>query len=143
MLGILLLTLRELTAKKITLGLFLVSTLVWVMLSFALNLDIIDGSLAGIRIFGRNAMNQNDEPEDLENQTDDVENPLDLLTKFVIGAEQGVAGASYWMGILLALFATAPLINSMLERGRIDLLLSKPIGRSTVLTSHLILIMAS
>ncbi len=129
MLGILFLTLRELTAKKITLGLFLVSTLIWVMLSFALNLDIIDGSLAGLRIFGQNAM-----PDGVEN----ADNPIDTLTRFVVGAEQAVAGASYWMGILLALFATAPLINGMLERGRIDLLLSKPISRSALLGSHLL-----
>ena len=133
MIGIILLTLRELTAKKITLGLFLVSTLVWVMLSFALNLDIVDGTLAGMRIFGQDAMDA-----DEVGRTDDAGNPIDMLTQFVIGIEQGVAGASYWMGILLALFATAPLINGMLERGRIDLLLSKPISRNALLGSHVI-----
>ncbi|MFK7844976.1 MAG: ABC transporter permease [Rhodothermales bacterium] len=133
MIGVLLLTLRELTAKKITLGLFLVSTLVWVMLSFALNLDIIDGTLAGMRIFGQEAIG-----EEAVGQVDDAGNPVNMLNQFVIGAQQAVAGASYWMGILLALFATAPLINSMLERGRVDLLLSKPIGRNTLLGSHLL-----
>ena len=128
MLGILLLTLRELTAKKITMGLFLVSTLVWVMLSFALNLDIVDGSLAGMRIFGQDAM-----PDGSGNDAN-IDN---LLQEMVIGVEQAVAGASYWMGILLALFATAPLINGLLERGRIDLLLSKPLGRLTILGGHL------
>ena len=134
MIGVLLLTLRELTAKKITLGLFLVSTLVWVMLSFALNLDIIDGTLAGMRIFGQEAIGG----EEAANRVDQDGNPVNLLNEFVIGAQQAVAGASYWMGILLALFATAPLINSMLERGRVDLLLSKPIGRNTLLGSHLL-----
>ena len=130
MFGILLLTLRELTAKKITLGLFLMSTLIWVLLSFALNLDIVDGTLAGFRIFGQNA----DSP-------DGSNSPFggeDTLMKFVVGAEQAVAGASYWIGILLSLFATAPLINNMLERGRIDLLLSKPISRSKLLLSHIL-----
>ncbi len=122
MLGILLLTLRELTAKKITLGLFLMSTLIWVLLSFALNLDIVDGSLAGLRIFG----------QDTDPIPDGANSPFggeDALFKFVVKAEQVVAGASYWIGILLSLFATAPLINNMLERGRIDLLLSKPISQ--------------
>ncbi|MEM8485433.1 MAG: ABC transporter permease subunit [Bacteroidota bacterium] len=127
MFGILLLTLRELTAKKITLGLFLMSTLIWVLLSFALNLDIVDGTLAGLRIFGQEAQESGN-------------NPLGdtSLLKFVVGAQTAVAGASYWIGILLALFATAPLINNMLERGRIDLLLSKPISRPKLLLSHVL-----
>lgn len=129
MFGILLLTLKELTAKKITLGLFLVSTLIWVMLSFALNLDIVDGTLAGIRIFGQEALPEGAEPGD---------NGVPMLQELVIGVQQAAAGGSYWMGILLALFATAPLISSMLERGRIDLLLSKPIGRLSFLGGHLL-----
>ncbi len=132
MTGIVLLTLRELTAKKITLGLFLVSTLVWVMLAFALNLDIVDGTLSGIRIFGQDALQNNASGEN------NSAPGIPLLTEIVIGVQQAVAGASYWMGILLALFATAPLINGMLERGRVDLLLSKPIGRPTLLFSHLV-----
>lgn len=129
MIGVILLTLRELTAKKVTLGLFLVSTLVWVMLGFAMNLDIVDGSLAGMRIFGQNADIQTNSSEGAG---------LPMLTEFVIGIEKAVAGASYWMGILLSLFATAPLIGSLLERGRVDLVLSKPIGRMALLTSHLL-----
>ena len=124
MLAILLLTLRELTAKKITIGLFLVSTLVWVMLNFALNLDIVDGTLAGVRIFGQDT-------------TDGSNDSLPMLEELVVGVQQGVAGASYWMGILLALFATAPLIGSLLEPGRIDLMLSKPVGRLALLGGHL------
>lgn len=132
MIGILLLTLRELTAKKITLGLFIVSTLVWVMLTFALNLDIVDGTLAGMRIFGQDAF-----PEQSEDGQQ-ASNTPGMLSEFVIGIEQAVAGASYWMGILLALFATAPLISGMLERGRVDLLLSKPLSRNTLLGSHIL-----
>ena len=49
------LTLRELWARKITIGLFIVATLVWLILSFTLNLDIVEGSLAGVRILGNEA----------------------------------------------------------------------------------------
>ena len=129
--GVILLTLRELTAKKVTLGLFIVSTLVWVMLAFALNLEIVDGSLAGLRIFGGETNietnGQNTNPSGLP-----------LLNDLVIGIQTFVAGASYWMGILLVLFATAPLIGSLLERGRVDLLLSKPMSRVQLLGSHLL-----
>ena len=128
MIGVLVLTLRELTAKKVTLGLFLVSTLIWVMLGFALNLDIVDGSLAGLRIFGQDTSLT-------RNSGDGAQVPL--LQELVFGVEKFVAGASYWMGILLALFTTAPLINNLLERGRVDLLLSKPLGRMHLLGSHL------
>lgn len=131
MIGVILLTLRELTAKKVTLGLFIVSTLVWVMLSFALNLDIVDGSLAGLRIFGQDANITTNGGEGSGPQ-------IPMLQELVIGIEKVVAGASYWMGILLALFATAPLIGSLLEKGRADLLLSKPLGRMTLLGSHLL-----
>ena len=131
MIGVILLTLRELTAKKVTLGLFLVATLVWVMLGFAMNLDIVDGSLAGMKIFGQDA--------DVRTNTGGEGVPqLPLLQEFVLGIEKVVAGASYWMGILLTLFATAPLIGSLLERGRVDLVLSKPIGRMGLLGSHVL-----
>ena len=131
MIGVILLTLRELTAKKVTLGLFLVATLVWVMLGFAMNLDIVDGSLAGMKIFGQDAQFQT-------NTGGEGGAQFPLLQEFVLGIERVVAGASYWMGILLALFATAPLIGSLLERGRVDLILSKPIGRMALLGSHVL-----
>ena len=53
MTGLILLTIRELRAKLIIVGLFGVATFVWLMLTFALNLDIVDGTLAGVRIFGQ------------------------------------------------------------------------------------------
>jgi ABC-type transport system involved in multi-copper enzyme maturation permease subunit len=119
-LGLIYLTFRELWAKKVVLGLFLISSLLLVMVAFALNLDVVDGSLAGLRLFGQ-------APGTMEGLS---------LEKLVFGVEAAVAGAAYWLGILLALFATAPLIVSMLERGHIDLLLSKPMSRSTLFLSH-------
>ena len=52
MTGLLLLTLRELRARKVIVGLFVVATAVWLTLSLALQLDVVDGSLAGARLFG-------------------------------------------------------------------------------------------
>jgi ABC-type transport system involved in multi-copper enzyme maturation permease subunit len=119
-LGLIYLTFRELWAKKVVLGLFLISSLLLVMVAFALNLDVVDGSLAGLRLFGQS-------PGTMEGLS---------LERLVFGVEAAVAGAAYWLGILLALFATAPLMVSMLERGHIDLLLSKPMSRSTLFLSH-------
>lgn len=133
--GILLLTFRELWARKITLGLFLVSTLAWLMLMFALNLDVVEGTLAGIRIFGQEAT-PTEATRDPE--TGEVIRSTITLEGFVIGVQTFVGGAAYILGTLLGLFATAPLITGLLERGRIDLLLSKPTSRTRLLTGHLL-----
>lgn len=130
--GIVLLTFRELWAKKTVMGLFIVSSLVLLMVGFALNLDIVEGSLAGIRLFGQDATPT---PEDADNGAQALSDALNLET-LVVGVEAVVAGATYWLGILLALFATAPLFSSMLERGHVDLLLAKPMSRTRLLMGH-------
>lgn len=133
--GILLLTFRELWARKITIGLFLVATFVWVMLTFALNLDVVDGSLAGIRIFG-------DDPGATQAITNDDtgEEIREALTleRIVIVVESIVAAAAYWMALLLGLFATASLLPGLLERGQVDLMLSKPLSRTRLLVGHVL-----
>jgi ABC-2 type transport system permease protein len=131
--GMLLLTARELWARKIVAGVFAVSTLAWVLLAFALNLDIVDGALVGLRLFGQEtgASETVRDPE-----TGEVVQEALTLDRLVVGVEQFVAGATYWLGTLLALFATAPLLGGLLERGHADLLLSKPIGRVRLLAGH-------
>lgn len=124
--GIVLLTFRELWAKKVVIGLFVVSTLVLLMTAFALNLDVVEGSLAGLRLFGADI-----EPENGE----DLPEAL-TLERVVFGVQAAVAGAAYWIGILLALFSTAPLFTSLLEKGHIDLLLAKPLSRTQLFFGH-------
>lgn len=142
--AILLLTFRELWAKKITIGLLAICTLVWVMLAFALNLDIVEGSLAGLRIFGAEATPSEvvRDPDTGEVVTDaasgDALREIFSLERVVVEVERVVAVLSYWAGILLALFATASLLPSLLAPGRIDLLLSKPISRARLLGGHLL-----
>lgn len=143
MIGLVLLTLRELRAKKVVLGLFVVATLVWVLFAFALQLDVVDGSLAGARLFGQEA-----EVEDgafVDPETGEVIEDSDipfgadtLIEGLVFAAEAFVAGAAYWVGILLALFATGGLVASLLERGQVDLLLSKPLSRTRILGGRLL-----
>jgi len=116
--GILLLTMRELWAKKVVIGLFAVSTLVLLSVAFALNLDVVDGSLASVRLFG---------------QSEEAQISLEQL---VFAIESVVAGAAYWIGILLALFASAPLFTTLVDEGHIDLLLSKPMARWKLLGGH-------
>ena len=142
--AILLLTFRELWAKKITIGLLVICTLVWVMLAFALNLDIVEGSLAGMRIFGAEAtptevVRDPETGEVITNpDTGEALQEIFSLERVVIEVERVVAGLAYWAGILMALFATSSLLPSLLEQGRVDLLLSKPISRARLLGGHLL-----
>ena len=126
--GIVLLSFRELWAKKVVIGLFVVSTLVLLMTAFALNLDVVEGSLAGIRLFGADVVSAGgSEGEDVSLSLQNV----------VFGIQAVVAGAAYWIGTLLALFSTAPLFTSMLEPGHVDLLLAKPLGRIQLFLGHI------
>lgn len=132
MIGVAILTFRELLARKVILGLFVVATLVWGFVALALQLDVVDGALQGIRLFG---------------QTPDIDAESgrsgiaafgdDPLRAVVVATEAFVAGVVYWVGILLALFATGGLVTSMMERGQIDVLVSKPLSRSRVLAGRL------
>lgn len=154
MTGLLLLTLRELRARKVVIGLFVVATIVWVALTLALQLDVVDGSLAGARLFGEDALDgemynedgllvddegnvvldENGEPQELN---DEFPFGDTLLESFVFGAQAFVSGAAYWVGIVLALFATGGLVASLTERGQVDVLLTKPLSRWAVLAGRL------
>ncbi len=129
LLGLILITFRELWARKIVLGLFIVSSLVLLAVTFALNLDVVEGSLAGIRLFGQEAA-----PEDMGGE----DAPPLTLSRVVVAVESVVAGVAYWIGILLALFASASLFPDLQSDGRVELLLSKPIGRLNVLFGHML-----
>lgn len=58
------------------------------------------------------------------------------VESFVGGAQLVVAFFLYPIGILLSLAATAGLVPGLLEKGTIDLLLSRPIGRPALLLSR-------
>jgi len=127
--GLLLLTFRELWAKKIVLGLFVISSLVLLVVTFALNLDVVEGSLEGIRLFGQNAAPSGEGAEAQTQMT---------LNRIVVTVESVVAGAAYWIGILLSLFASAGLFSDVQAPGRVELLLSKPVSRTQVIVGHVI-----
>lgn len=127
--GLLLLTFRELWAKKIVLGLFVVSSLVLLVIMFALNLDVVEGSLEGLRLFGQEATPSGEQGTTRSQMS---------LTRVVVGVESIVAGAAYWIGILLSLFASASLFSDLQAPGRIELLLSKPVSRLHVVAGHVL-----
>src|SRR5450755_2499924 len=110
-------TFREALARKIFWGLFGLSTLMILFFLFLLKIDIVQGALATVTLFGRTVNG---------NRTQD----LDTL---VIGTYASIAAFLYTWGMFLAVFASAGLIPSVLEPGRIELLPSKPVSRTHIL----------
>lgn len=108
-------TFREALARKIFWGLFGLSAVMILFFLFLLKIDIVEGAVATVSLFGRTA-----------NRTTDV----DRLVRGVYG---GIATFLYTWGMFLAVFASAGLIPSVLEPGRIELLLSKPVSRTHIL----------
>jgi len=108
-------TFREALARKIFWGLFGLSTAMILFFLFLLKIDIVQGAMATITIFGQSSPRAND------------------LTRLVRGFYGGIAAYLYVWGMVIAVFASAGLIPSVLEPGRIELLLSKPVSRTHIL----------
>jgi len=107
-------TIRESMAKFTFLAFVLMSTLILLVVTFAVNLDIVDGALATARLFGQDIH--------LGGQSLSVD-------ELVTGIQLTMAGLLFGVGLFLSIFATANLVPVMLEKGYVDLLLSKPLSR--------------
>ncbi len=111
-------TWREALARKTLLGFAGASTLFLLTITFALDLDIVQGSLAAATLFGH---------------------PLEMhggqvaITDVVTGGLSAFAGLTYGLGIFLAVFATGNQVPNLMRRGTVDLYLSRPVGRAHVL----------
>lgn len=110
-------TFRESFARKIFWGFLGCSTALILFFLLVLNIDLVEGSMAALKVFGQD-VNQG--------QAVDVRQLVDS----VLG---GVAAFLFSVGLLLAIFAAAGLIPTVFEPGRIELLLSKPISRVELL----------
>src|ERR1700722_2314066 len=108
-------TFREALARKIFWVLFGLSTLLIVFFLFLLRIDIVSGATATVSLFGRQTGANPD---------------VDRLVRGVYG---GIATFLYTWGMFLGVFASAGLVPSVLEPGRIELLLSKPLSRTHIL----------
>ena len=112
---------REAAARWTLVAYFALSSLFILIFASAVNLDIVNGALAGARLFGRSV--------DLGGRSVDMD-------KLVLGFESGFSGFLYLVGTFLALFATAHLVPRLQEKGTIDLYLSRPVGRVPLLLSR-------
>jgi len=108
-------TFREAFARKIFWGLFGLSTAMILFFLFLLKIDIVEGATATVSLFGR---------------TNNRAADLDRLVRGVYGS---IATFLYTFGMFLAVFASSGLIPSVLEPGRIELLVSKPVSRTHIL----------
>ncbi len=112
-------TFRESLARKTFIAFFVLSSLLHLFLIFALDVDAIDGARAMVSLFGK----------DLEAFA-----KIDIVT-FI---QAGISYLAFFGSILLSLFATANLIPNMLERGSVELLVSKPLTRPLIFLARFI-----
>jgi ABC-2 type transport system permease protein len=113
---------REAAARWTLLAYFFLSTIFIIIFASAINLDVVDGTLAGAKLFGKNV-----------HVTDQIS-----VEKMVLGFESGFSGFLGVFGTFLAIFATAHLVPRLQEKGTIDLYLSRPISRVWLLLSRYI-----
>src|SRR5262249_16526469 len=107
-------TFREAFARKIFWGFLGCSTALILFFIFLMRMDVVEGALATISLFGK------------ESRATDV-------TNLVRGVHGALVAFLYGFGLFLAVFASAGLIPTIFEPGRIELLLSKPVRRYHVL----------
>ena len=112
---------REAAARWTLIAYFLLSTVFIIIFASAINLDIVDGALAGAKLFGK------------EVQMHRGEVPIE---KLVLGFESGFSAVLYFLCTFLAIFATAHLVPRLQEKGTIDLYLSRPVSRMKLLLSR-------
>ncbi len=112
---------REAAARWTLIAYFFLSTIFIIIFASAINLDIVDGALAGAKLFGREV---------------DMDNSQISIEKLVLGFETGFSVFLYFLCTFLAIFATAHLVPRMQEKGTIDLYLSRPVSRVKLLLSR-------
>jgi len=108
-------TFREVFARKLFWGLFGLSTFLILFFVFIMKIDLVEGALATVSLFGQTVGHSVD------------------VTRLVRQVHAVISSFLYTWLMFLALFASAGLIASVFEPGRIELLLSKPVSRHHIL----------
>ncbi len=133
--AILLDTGRELLYRKTIIVYFGVVTLVLLFFVLALQTDVANGVIASLTVAGL----EGSASQGGFRLGDGAEGPgMGGLTAemFVRYVQLGMAFFLYPLAILMSVFATASLVPRMLEKGTIDLMLSKPITRPALFLSR-------
>ena len=106
---------REAFASKLMLLLFAAIAALLLLLTFSLDLDVVDGALAGSRLFGK--------------ATGNSIVPVDV---FLRPAFQALAWVTFYVGLLFGIVVTADFAPRLLQPGRVELLLALPVRRYEV-----------
>jgi ABC-type transport system involved in multi-copper enzyme maturation permease subunit len=112
-------TFQEARARWLFWGLFSLSTLLILLFLFVLQVDVAAGAVSALGV---------------NSSTHRIYN----IQRFVHLSYSWTSAGLYVFGTFLAIFASATLIPSVLEPGRIALLLSKPMGRTVLLLGRYI-----
>jgi len=104
-------TVHEAFLRWVFWGLFGLSTTLMLFFLFLLRIDLVEGARATVSLFGQSTGRA-------------VE-----VAKLVRQVHAGVAAFFYMFAMFLAVFASATLMPAALERGRVELLVAKPLRR--------------
>jgi ABC-type transport system involved in multi-copper enzyme maturation permease subunit len=107
-------TFREAFARRVFWGFFGCCTALLLFLVFIMRVDVVQGALATVTIFGQTG-------------------PARDVQSLVQGTQYVIAMILYFAGMALSVFASAGLVSAVFEPGRIELLLSKPVSRRHLL----------
>lgn len=106
---------REAMSRKWFMALGIAITLLLTVFTFSLQLDVVDGALAGTKLFGK-----------VLSASTDTLRPADQLLGYVF---QGLTISFFYLGALFLCFACADFGPTLLKPGRIEHLLSLPLQR--------------
>lgn len=106
MLTIILNTFREAIAKKIFVGYYIIYTIIILVFLFAINLDTVEGVIS-----------------------------LTDVQQSVMSLQAIMTSVSYLLVLIFCIISSASFIPSLVDKGTIDLLLSKPLSRFKILFS--------
>ncbi|HSP13915.1 MAG TPA: ABC transporter permease [Thermoanaerobaculia bacterium] len=113
---------REAAARWTLIAYFFLSSIFIIIFASAINLDIVNGTLAGAKLFGKDVQMHGGSEISIE--------------RLVLGFESGFSAVLYFLCTFLAIFATAHLVPRLQEKGTIDLYLSRPVSRVKLLLSR-------
>lgn len=99
-------TFREAIAKKIFVGYYIIYTIIILVFLFAVNLDPVEGMMS-----------------------------LTDVEQSVMSIQAIMTSVSYLLVLIFCIISAASFIPSMVEKGNIDVLMSKPVSRLTILMS--------
>lgn len=111
-------TIRESVHRWTLITYLLGITFFLLLLATAVNLDIVEGTLASARLFG----------QDL--QIGDFNIRVEDAVRYF---QVGVISTLYVVGVVLALFLTSNYVPALAREGWVDLLIAQPVSRSTLL----------